>query len=64
MLIDGFAAAVWRLRQWARSVTLTVEPFGKIPANRREEVAGEGVRLLAFAAPGAAARDIRFEPPG
>jgi hypothetical protein len=38
-----------------------LEPFGKISGEHRAAVAGEGERLLAFAAPGAA-HDIRFAP--
>jgi hypothetical protein len=40
--------------------TLWVEPFAKIPRDDRAEVANEGERLLAFLAPDADHRDVRF----
>jgi hypothetical protein len=45
--------------------TLTVELFGdRVPARDRDEIATEAARVLAFAAPQAASRDVRFVPVG
>jgi hypothetical protein len=42
---------------------LTVELFGdRVPARDRDEIAAEAARVLAFAAPQAASRDVRFAP--
>ncbi|MFF1271929.1 winged helix DNA-binding domain-containing protein [Streptomyces marokkonensis] len=55
LLVDGFLAGLWRLDEDA----LVVEPFGRLDAARREEVAAEGERMLRVMHPGAA-YDIRF----
>jgi hypothetical protein len=57
VLLDGFAAGMWRLARTKSTATLTVELFG--PTRERDQVAQEAERLLAFCAPGVA-RDIRF----
>jgi Winged helix DNA-binding domain len=62
VLVDGFVAGLWRVARSAGAVTLTVEPFGKIGARDRDAITGEAGRMLAFAAPPGAARDIRFTP--
>jgi hypothetical protein len=61
VLVNGFVAGMWRIDRSAGAAALTLEPFGKISGEHRAAVAGEGERLLAFAAPGAA-HDIRFAP--
>ncbi|KES08588.1 hypothetical protein BU52_00650 [Streptomyces toyocaensis] len=55
LLVDGFLAGLWRLDEDA----LVVEPFGRLDAARREEVAAEGERMLAVMHP-ERAYDIRF----
>ena len=55
----GFVAGTWKLEQKRRSATLHVEAFNRLSAEERMGVVEEGDRLLAFAAEGAAARDIR-----
>jgi Winged helix DNA-binding domain len=62
VLENGFVAGLWRVARSARAVTLTVEPFGKIGPRDRDAITGEAGRMLAFAAPAAAAQDIRFAP--
>ena len=59
VLIDGFAAGLWRLARAKGVTTLTIELFG--PARDRDQVASEAERMLAFCAPGAT-HDIRFAP--
>jgi hypothetical protein len=60
VLVNGFAAAMWRIARSAGAVTLTVEPFGKISGKARDEITDEGRRILAFAAPDATAHDVIF----
>jgi hypothetical protein len=51
-LAGGFVAGTWRLRASARSASLEVTPFERLPEAGRGELEDEGRRLLAFAAPG------------
>jgi Winged helix DNA-binding domain len=62
VLVNGFVAGLWRVARSAGAVTLTVEPFGKIGPRDRDAITEEAGRMLAFAAPAGAARDIRFAP--
>jgi hypothetical protein len=62
VLVNGFVAGLWRVARPAGAVTLTVEPFGKIGVRDRDAITDEAGRMLAFAAPAGAARDIRFAP--
>jgi hypothetical protein len=64
VLVNGFVAGLWRVARSAGGVTLTVEPFGKISARDRDAITDEARRMLAFAAPEAAATDVRFAPAG
>jgi hypothetical protein len=48
VLIDGKAAGVWRLEKRGRTVEVTVEPFGKLPAARKKAIAEEADRLGKF----------------
>jgi hypothetical protein len=59
VLIDGFAAGIWRLARTKSTATLTVELFGS--TRKRAQVAREAERMLAFCASGAS-HDIRFAP--
>ncbi|QFY10561.1 winged helix DNA-binding domain-containing protein [Nonomuraea phyllanthi] len=49
-LVDGFAAGTWQIKRTARRARLILSPFGSTPLEPLEE---EGLRLLAFAEPGA-----------
>jgi winged helix DNA-binding protein len=59
VLIDGFVAGMWRLARSRNAATLTVELFGS--ARKRDQVAREAGRMLAFCAPGVT-HDVRFAP--
>jgi hypothetical protein len=61
VLIDGFAAGIWRLAVAKGTATLTIELFGS--SREHDQVAREAGRMLAFCAPGEA-HDIRFAPIG
>ena len=60
VLVDGFAAARWRLWVAGDDATLRVEPFGRLARDDRAAVSEEGERLAAFLAPGAGRRRVRF----
>lgn len=45
MLIDGVVAGIWHQRLAGSKVTVTVEPFGKLTAAHRSELAEQVVRL-------------------
>jgi len=68
VLAGGFVAGMWRLsragnpRKPTGTATLVVELFGPLPRSDRDALEAEGERLLLFAAPDAAARDIRYAP--
>ena len=62
VLVDGFAAGIWRITRSRGAATLTVEPFGPVSAPDRQALTKEAQRLLGFAAAGAAQHDIRFAP--
>jgi hypothetical protein len=63
LLIDGFGAATWKIDRQGKSATLLVQPFRSLSDANGEAVVAEGERLLAFAAPGAVERSIRFVTP-
>jgi hypothetical protein len=62
VLIDGFAAGIWKLTRSRAAAALTVELFDPASARVTDEVSAEGRRLLAFAAPDAGDHDVRFGP--
>jgi Winged helix DNA-binding domain len=62
VLIDGFVAGIWRIAPSRAAATASVELFGPVTARVRDEVAAEGRRLLAFAAPDVPDHDVRFGP--
>ena len=61
VLVDGFGRAIWRLGRAPGKATITVEPDGVLTASQRDEVEGEGMRLLAFLASDGAAHEVRFK---
>ncbi len=63
ILIDGFVGGIWRIARARDGATLTVTPFAPLAATDRHALGAEGARLLAFAAAGATAHDIRFADP-
>jgi hypothetical protein len=65
VLVDGFVGGMWRLSRSRDAAALTVELFGgRVPARDRDEIIAEATRVLAFAAPRAASREVRFAPVG
>ncbi|MER7189577.1 winged helix DNA-binding domain-containing protein [Streptomyces flaveolus] len=48
LLVDGFVAGLWKLEEGA----LVVEPFDRLTRAQRDEVVGEGERMLATLHPG------------
>jgi len=60
VLVDGFAAARWRLWTEGGDAILRVEPFGKLRRDDRAAVSEEGERLAAFLAPETERRTVRF----
>ena len=60
-LIDGFISGTWRIKQDQTTAILHLDPLVPLATPDRNALAEEGVRLLAFAAAGAAeAHDIQF----
>jgi hypothetical protein len=64
VLIDGFVAGTWRIEATRKRATLTIARLSAKPYNKadRARLTREGRRLLAFAAPeaAAAAREVSF----
>ena len=60
LLIDGFVAGTWAIERGTDRVCLRVASFAPLTAADRAEVEAEGRRLLAFAAPEAARRELLF----
>jgi len=58
LLVDGLWQADWKISQGV----LEIEPFITLGPADRDAVAAEGERLLGFAAPAIAVRDVRFVP--
>ena len=58
LLVDGLWQADWKISQGV----LEIEPFISLGPAHRDAVASEGKRLLGFAAPAIAVRDVRFVP--
>lgn len=60
VLVDGFARGMWKIARERDAAALTITPFTPLSAADRDAVAAEGALLLAFAAPDAGTRDVRF----
>ncbi len=60
LLVDGFVAATWKVERERRSATLVVDAFEPLSSAARDAAAEEGAALLAFLAPDAEAREVRF----
>ena len=58
LLVDGVWQADWKIVKGA----LEIEPFIQLSVSDRDAVAAEGERLLGFATPAIAVRDVRFAP--
>ncbi|MEV0456523.1 winged helix DNA-binding domain-containing protein [Catellatospora methionotrophica] len=59
-LVDGFVQAIWSITRKKGTATLVVRPLFQIPTRDVQELTEEGERLLAFAAPDATRREVRF----
>lgn len=60
-LVDGRVAGVWRTEKARRSVTLTLEPFGRLTKVVRQALEREAEAVLEFLEPEAPARAVRVE---
>jgi hypothetical protein len=60
VLVDGFVRAIWKITRRKGAATLVVRPLFQIPTRDVHDLTEEGERLLAFAAPDAVHRDVRF----
>ena len=58
LLVDGFYAAQWKLTGGTLEITAPTRPSRR----RRDEIADEGERMLAFLAPDADGRQVVFTP--
>jgi Winged helix DNA-binding domain len=63
ILLDGFTAGFWSTQITRDAAILRVRPFGALSTQDRDALTEEGAGLLAFLAPAAVTRDIRFETP-
>ena len=61
ILVDGFVHSGWRVERDRDRATLVVMPARPWASGERDAVADEAERLLAFLAPEATTRDIRFD---
>jgi hypothetical protein len=59
-LMDGFISGTWRIKQDRATAILLLEPLRPLSDADCNALAEEGERLLAFAAPKIASRDIQF----
>jgi hypothetical protein len=48
LLVNGRMAGVWKHEQKGATVSVEVQPFGKLPRRTREPIEGEAERLAAF----------------
>lgn len=63
LLIDGFAAGLWRITTTKRAATLEIRPFARLSAKTRTAIETEGAKLLAFTATEAETHQIEFVRP-
>jgi hypothetical protein len=60
VLIDGFAAATWKLQTTKKTAAIVIEPFGSLPARLRGELTAEAEALVRFSEPGAQVYDVKI----
>jgi hypothetical protein len=61
-LIDGFVAGFWKVDEENGRATLTLEPFSALSGKDQRALVAEARKLVAFAAPEATKRAVRFGP--
>ncbi len=61
--VDGFACGSWEITRRRDAATLAITPFTRLSKADVDALTREGALLLAFAAAGADAHDIRFIAP-
>ncbi|MFE9423791.1 winged helix DNA-binding domain-containing protein [Kitasatospora sp. NPDC006697] len=63
VLVDGFVAGTWQVVRERDRAAAVLRPFAALGRADRAAAGVEAERLLDFAAPEAAAREVRFEEP-
>jgi hypothetical protein len=64
LLVDGFLAGCWKLhRSGKKSAVLEVQPLHRLSGPDASAIVAEGNQLVEWAAPAAASRDVRVNPP-
>ena len=62
LLLDGFAAATWKVERTRGEAMVAIDPFRKISKAERKAIEPEAEALLAFAEPDARRAGVRYEP--
>ncbi|WP_410769724.1 winged helix DNA-binding domain-containing protein [Fontibacillus sp. BL9] len=62
VLLDGFAAGIWKLESKRSITTLVIDPFETLTEDESEALHREGTLLLDFAAPECISINIRINP--
>jgi hypothetical protein len=60
VLVDGVAAATWKLDGSKKAATITIDPFVTLSARTRKEILAEAESLVRFAEPDAKAHHVVF----
>ena len=63
ILVDGFVHGRWKVARRGKNVTLVISPYRPLTKKDGSALTAEGKRLLAFAAPAAAQREVEIEAP-
>jgi hypothetical protein len=61
VMVDGFVCAMWAVRRDKASARMEIRPSSPLSGQSRDEVLGEGARLLRFVAPDTD-HDVAFTP--
>jgi hypothetical protein len=62
LLLDGFAAATWKIERTRGEALVVIDPFRKISRAERKAIEPEAAALLAFAEPDAGGAGVRYGP--
>jgi DNA glycosylase AlkZ-like len=60
VLVDGFAAGLWKITRSDGAAALRIEPWGRQSKGDTNAVMAEGARLLTFVAADSGAHDVRI----